>query len=845
MTLLGIDNIFNKNNLVESFRKASSRNRFPTDDLEEIKTFTSDLSGQLDNLFYEIKHGIYEPLPARQIQQNKDIVLLPFRDRIVHECLQMELKKIICSSASKGNFGYLEGKSTYQAADYIHTAVSYSEVSCFLVTDIENFFQSISHSILLEKLSGIMNPSVIELCKKLLSGPIIIDNELLYPKQGIILGSPLSPTLSNLYLHQSDLELETRYPLFVRYSDDLLLGKSTPFEKNDLDEVTELFHALHLELNQEKTHYYSKNDQFLFLGFEFTFLPDHNPAFEEDKNLHSGTTHKEKIHYLQDKMKKEQTIESALQYLQYFAQHQSNTDFDPDFGACHSVIGENSQYLFALLSEILQGDNTDLEDFPYDKVISQCLLDEKWGLAYILQNTRMKQLPSENTIGTGVTKPILPKNYLDLFSGQKNSFAKGYADSHGIRHYYRINMPLSSIELQKMIDERQSLGIYPVIQENQSCIFILDLDIEKRFILDHGEKEDLMAMMLKKVKTFAFNIKNLLDDAGIHSYVLYSGYKGYHLWIFFDKSLAIDEAWNHLNKYIHSVFIPDNIMLERIPSLEADKEEVIKLPLAWHELSHHQSVFLNQTGEVEKDQVSFIEGIKKNNAIYFCEKDPPVIDLRKSDDTVFEKKEDVPVSEVVNAVLNQCSLIGCMVNKLKEYGYLTHYERNAILYVFGRLGNDGREYIHRLMALCINYQYEVTEGFISRMKDKPVSCQKLGLRFPQYASSCACEFADFPSFYPSPVIHAYRIDPQNVTRPDYIDREARDKELKAITEKQKINIMAEKLLSLSKTKKEAEKELELCTKSIHDIFNTLGVTELDTPVGRLMQKDDCWYIKVT
>lgn len=840
--MLTYDNVFSRNNLVVAFQKASAKDHFQQYDLDDIKAFTSNLSLELDRLTFELKCKTYKPSPVRLIQGKKDIALIPFRDRIVHECIQMELKTIVSDNAIKGNYGYLEGKSTYQAADFIHSQVKYNGISYFLATDIKTFFPSISHSLLVDKLSLVMDETVLDIFKELLSAPISRSgNEFEYTNRGIILGSPLSPTLSNLFLHDLDLTLETEYLMYVRYSDDLLLGSKSPFTDTDLDKVKNLFLKLELELNEEKTHLYSLNDHFVFLGFEFNFCEQ---TVNDKCESNGGLTICEHLEYLHLDMKSQSTIESVLRYLLYAACNKTISESSIDYTYCSSVLNTDSKCLFSLLCSISYPDEKVPECFPYDEVINLCVSDEKWDLAYLLQNISVKNSQNPYSAQSGTFQHIMPTKYLDLFSGQKNSFAKGYADVHGIRHYYKINYPLTNQDVQKMLEERQSLGIYPVLNDRNSCVFVIDLDIAKRFLLEHSGKDELISMMMSRVKTLAFNIKGCLEQEGINSYVLFSGYKGYHVWIFYESPMPVEEAWNYLNSCFHQVFIPDNIVLERIPSFEASTDEIIKLPLSWHEISHHQSVFLNDSGEVEKDQVSFIDSIRKNSFGKGLERsyNEPHLESCKSG---LENQVVENLSPSINALLKNCNLISAIAARVKEIGYLTHYERNALLYVLAHMGDDGRKYLHNLMSFCINYQHDVTEGFISRIREKPVSCQKLMLRFPQYAASCSCEFKDCPHFYPSPVIYAYRIDPENVTRPDYIDREAREKEIRNVTDQARINILSEKLLSLTKAKNEIDQDMEICTKTVREIFDGLGISEIKTSVGLLMIKDGCWYIKVT
>ena len=67
------------------------------------------------------------------------------------------------------------------------------------------------------------------------------------------------------------------------------------------------------------------------------------------------------------------------------------------------------------------------------------------------------------------------------------------------------------------------------------------------------------------------------------------------------------------------------------------------------------------------------------------------------------------INDAVLQVLKECTLMRYLVNKAVTTGYLTHQERMSILYVFGHLGEAGKDFVHTVMEKTINYQYMVTQ----------------------------------------------------------------------------------------------------------------------------------------
>ena len=89
--------------------------------------------------------------------------------------------------------------------------------------DLKNFFDEVDHCLLLELLyRKVKCPVTLRLIRKWLRAPIMIHGKLTKRRKGVPQGSPLSPLLSNIMLHELDKELEKQGLKYVRYADDLV-----------------------------------------------------------------------------------------------------------------------------------------------------------------------------------------------------------------------------------------------------------------------------------------------------------------------------------------------------------------------------------------------------------------------------------------------------------------------------------------------------------------------------------------------------------------------------------------------------------------------------------------------
>ncbi len=83
--------------------------------------------------------------------------------------------------------------------------------------DLKSFFDEVDHCLLLQLLyNKIKCTTTLRLIRKWLRAPIMINGKLTKRRKGVPQGSPLSPLLSNIMLHELDKELEQQGSKYVR-----------------------------------------------------------------------------------------------------------------------------------------------------------------------------------------------------------------------------------------------------------------------------------------------------------------------------------------------------------------------------------------------------------------------------------------------------------------------------------------------------------------------------------------------------------------------------------------------------------------------------------------------------
>lgn len=193
--------------------------------------------------------------------------------------------------------------------------------------------------------------------------------------------------------------------------------------------------------------------------------------------------------------------------------------------------------------------------------------------------------------------------------------------------------------------------------------------------------------------------------------------------------------------------------------------------------------------------------------------------------------------------------------KAVKTSYLTHFERLTVLYVFGHLGDEGREFVHKVMSFTLNYKYNVTENFIRKMPEKPVSCVKLRDQYKRLTAEfgCSCIFKRSKNCYPSPVLHAISLadDLQSdITLPTSrsLTKEKENKVKAEMNVHTKADDLATRLLDMRKQKRALDKNIRKIEKELGEIFDIQKIDCLEIEMGMLTRRKNGesyeWFIEI-
>lgn len=443
------------------------------------------------------------------------------------------------------------------------------------------------------------------------------------------------------------------------------------------------------------------------------------------------------------------------------------------------------------------------------------------------------------------------RGYMENFVGREDTYVVQELERSGRQRYEQVLEPLTEEVLQRHFKGECTVGTYVQRTNHTAHFMVIDIDISKRILLEAEGEEDKLFPYLQETAAYAGRVQEELKKLGIGGWIEESGYRGYHIWILFTEWIAVryltmlqDVIEDRLGK------VPDTVTMEFFPDRSRAKKgkagQAIKLPYGYHAKTGRKCVFLDEDFRPVADPGSFILHMGKYTNIAVKKilntASPKHIALKEN--TV---DEDISafgsLSENVALVLRRCTLMRYLSQKARTTGYLSHFERLSVLYVFGHMGEEGTAFVHKVMEFTLNYQYAVTERFIAKCPAKPVSCLKLRDQYQKVTAEygCNCNFNRTKDCYPSPVLHAIKAGESlnaTITVPTsrMLSKEKENKVFEELNIGKRVQGITAKILEMKKQKRGIDKNIDKLEQELERIFDENGIDCIEVEFGMLVRR---------
>jgi RNA-directed DNA polymerase len=271
-----IEQVINRRNMQLAYRQVVANKGSAGIDGMQVSELKQHLSKEREAIVLSIIKGCYLPQPILGVNIPKSngktrLLGIPtVTDRWLQQSVAQAITPLFEFEFKSHSYGFRPNKNAHQciqqSQQYINEGYGH-----IVDIDLKSFFDEVDHCLLLQLLyRKVKCPVTLRLIRKWLRAPILINGKLTKRRRGVPQGSPLSPLLSNIMLHELDKEMESQGLKYVRYADDFSIYAKSKSAARKTGNKVFLFlkDKLKLPINREKSGI-RKPVQFEILGHRF------------------------------------------------------------------------------------------------------------------------------------------------------------------------------------------------------------------------------------------------------------------------------------------------------------------------------------------------------------------------------------------------------------------------------------------------------------------------------------------------------------------------------------------------------------------------------------------------
>lgn len=300
-----IEKVVNRKNLLKAYHQVLSNKGAAGVDGMSVKALSAHLKENGQQIVDSVCAATYLPqailgVAIPKANGKKRLLGIPtVCERWLQQAVHQVVAPLFELDFTAHSYGFRPNRNAQQAVKQAHKYI-HEGYRAILDIDLQNFFDEVDHCLLLQLVyRKVKCPLTLRLIRKWLKAPILIDGKLTKRRKGVPQGSPLSPLLSNILLHELDTFLEKNKLRYVRYADDFSIYAKTPYLAQRAAKAISLFleGKLKLIINREKSGI-RKPAEFEILGYKLV------PSFKKgEKGKYLLTVSEKSWHKLKEKLK--------------------------------------------------------------------------------------------------------------------------------------------------------------------------------------------------------------------------------------------------------------------------------------------------------------------------------------------------------------------------------------------------------------------------------------------------------------------------------------------------------------------------------------------------------------
>ncbi len=256
-----IEKILEAGNLTKACKEVVKNKGAGGTDKMPVKRLKAYLDSNRGKLCESVRSRDYIPQPIRgkQIPKGngkKRLLGIPTAvDRMLQQAALRVVMPLYEPDFSGDSYGFRPKRNTHQA---VSKALGYinSGFQNIVEIDLKAFFDEVGHTLLMQLVyRKVKCKETLLLLKRWLRAPIEIEGKLVKRRKGVPQGSPISPLLSNVMLHELDTEMERLGLKFIRYADDFSIYCRTKQDAVKANHMVSKFlrEKLKLPVNTDKS----------------------------------------------------------------------------------------------------------------------------------------------------------------------------------------------------------------------------------------------------------------------------------------------------------------------------------------------------------------------------------------------------------------------------------------------------------------------------------------------------------------------------------------------------------------------------------------------------------------